>query len=198
MGLESATATLQLIDGLTTEVPALSTSQGAVDEGKLPALNAKGILDDSILDRVVTSLGPDNAGQSPKFGPDGKLSVTVLPEGVGPDITVMASTEDLAPGAWVHIDPVSSMACNANASGREVHGFVLEGVAALAMAKIYTTGRNTGVKGQKTGPVFLSTTAGQGTAIPVKGKGLLSQRVGQAVSETCVIFAPQQPVRLAR
>jgi hypothetical protein len=198
MGTESTTGLVQLVQGHHTEVLAVVTSDGSADEGRIPALDAAGKLDDSILDRTVVSRGAVDAGKTPKFGPDGKLDKTALPEGVGADITVVVSTEELAPGAWVNFDTTTNTVRNASANGREVNGFVREGVAAKAEAHVYTSGRNTAVVGQTLGPVFLATAAGQGTSTPVEGKGLLSQRIGTAITPTCVVFAPQPSVRRAR
>lgn len=198
MGTESNTGLIQLVQGQHTEVLAVVTSDGAADEGRIPALGRDGRLDDTILDRTLVSRGAVDAGRSPKLGADGRLDKTMLPEGIGADVTVIATTEELAPGAWINFDTLSNTVRNANANGREAQGFVVEGVAAKAEAHVYTSGRNTAVAGQVPGAVFLSTTAGQGSATPAEGKGLLCQRIGTAVSPTCVVFAPQPSVRRAR
>jgi hypothetical protein len=184
-------------DGMFIEDKAAIVSAGKVDANRLVSLNDNGQLDDSIVGRAEKSLGPASAGVVPKTRADGTIDPSFLPGSLGSDVTVGVSAEDLAAGAWVSFDEPSNSWYNASANGRPADGFVLTGFSAKTQeVSIYTSGRNTAVVGQTVGNVYLQVTAGQGGSAPATGRGVLSQRLGRAVSPTCVIFQRGEPVRL--
>ena len=110
---------LHLVAGALTEIRANDVSAGVGDAGKLVALNGSG-----------------------------KIDLTMLPTGVGPDIKNMASGEDLAAGDFVYVD-ASGEANKADASDptKFADGFVLAGVTAPAVVDVYFEGINDGVSG---------------------------------------------------
>lgn len=200
MAVESTSRPIQILDGVYTEVPAVTTSSGITDAQKIPALNNHGVLDPSLLNSTEVSAGVVDAQKVPLLTGDGKLSPTVLPDGIGPDTSSILLSEALADGAWVNVwnDAGVFSVRNADATlGKEVNGYVRTGGAAKSMGIVYSSGRNTAVTGQVPGPVYLQKVPGMGGPIAPKGKGVISQRIGTAISETCVIFAPQPPCKLA-
>jgi hypothetical protein len=153
--------------GLPKEIVANQTSAGAGDAGKLPALNASGVLDS-----------------------------TLLPPGIGLASQVFPTSEALTAGALVNIFLVSTVptARNANATDatKAAIGFVLAGTTSPANATVYFPGQIvTGVTGLTVGaPVFLSTTSGAVTSTPPAATGNLMQQVGWALSATSFVFQP--------
>ena len=157
--------------GTITEREALVTSAGAGDAGKIPALDAAGRLDNS-----------------------------VMPSGIGADTAAITTSEALAAGDYVNIwnsTGAKARKADATVAGKESHGFVLASVASGATATVYFEGPNTAVTGQTPGPIFLSTTAGVGSSSAPSGSGNVVQRLGVATSATSVNFEAQSPIVLA-
>lgn len=158
--------------GTLTEEAAIQASAGAGDAGKIPALDAAGRLDTSMM-----------------------------PTGIGADTAVVAASENLAAGdyvnIWSDIGTFKARKADATTAGKIAHGFVLSAVTAPANATVYFEGTNTQVTGQTPGTVFLSTTPGVGTATAPAATGNAVQRIGVAVSATAVNFDSQPEVILA-
>lgn len=157
--------------GTLTEQAAIQSSAGAGDAGKIPALDASGRLDTSMM-----------------------------PVGIAADTAAITASEALAAGDYVNVwnsGGAKARKADATTAGKEAHGFVLAAVTNGAVATVYFEGSNTAVTGQTPGPVFLSTTAGQGAAAAPSGAGNVVQRVGFATSATSVNFQSQPPVVLA-
>lgn len=227
MGTASTTKVLKNAAGTLTEETTLITSAGAGDANKIPALNANGVLDSSIVNSKNTSAGAGDAGKLPalnasgilddsiinatvssaankivKLGGDGKLDVTVMPTGIGADTAPITASEALAAGDLVNIWNNASVAnvrkADASTAGKEAHGFVLSAVSASAAATVYFEGTNTQCTGLTPGPQFLSgATAGKTVASAPTGAGKVVQRVGFAVSATALNFDGGDPIVLA-
>lgn len=149
---------------------------------------------------LVTSAGAGSAGKIPALDPSGRLDPTMMPAGIGADTSVITTSEALAAGDWVNIwnsTGAKARKADATVAGKEAHGFVLAAFGSGAAASVYFEGPNTAVTGQTPGVVFLSTTAGQGTAIPPAASGNTVQRIGFATSATSVNFQSSDPVVLA-
>jgi hypothetical protein len=161
---------LTSVNGVATEIVAPVTSAGAADAGKLPALNASG-----------------------------KLDATVMPTGIGADTRALVTSEAIAAGDFVNI-PAGAFTvrkADATAVGKEAVGFVLSAFASGATATVYFEGTNDQVTGQTGGPVFLSTTPGAATATPPSAPGNAVQNIGFAVSATAINFQSNRPIILA-
>ena len=185
--------------GTITEESAVESSAGAGDEGKLPALNASGVLDSSIVNSKTSSAGAGDSGKIPALDSSGKLDTTFMPAGIGADAISMTTSEAVASGDFVNIwDSTGAKVRKADATvaGKEAHGFVLAGVGSGANCTVYFEGTNTGVTGQTPGPVFLSATAGLATSTAPSSSGNVVQRIGFAVSATAINFQSQAPVVL--
>lgn len=225
MGVASTTKLIKNSAGALAEETTLTTSAGAADANKVVALNASGILDDSItnasatavaskiakmnasgfldpaiVNSTITSAGAGDSGKHPRLDGAGRLDSTVLPVGVGADTAVIVTSEALAAGDYVNIwnsTGAKARKADATVAGKEAHGFVLAAVAAAANATVYFEGTNTAVTGQTPGVVFLSTTAGVGTSTAPTAAGNVVQRVGFATSATAVNFQSGTPITLA-
>lgn len=144
--------------------------------GKLKALQA-----------IIVSSGGANDGDLVALDSTGKLDVTVMPIGIGPDVAVVTVAEaaGLAAGDYVNIfdstGPKVRLADNSN--GREAHGFVKEAFADAAVATIFFEGPNADLSGLTAGQrVFLGVAGGILTTplVPVTDTGKLSQLLGTA------------------
>ena len=157
--------------GTVTEKASIQTSAGAGDAGKIPALDASGRFDNSMM-----------------------------PTGIGADTQAIATSETLAAGDWVNVwnsTGAKVRKADATVAGKEAHGFVLAAFTHPTTATVYFEGTNTGVTGQTPGVIFLSTTAGQGTSTAPSSAGNVVQRIGFATSATTVNFTAGDPVVLA-
>lgn len=148
---------------------------------------------------TVVSAGAGDAGEIVALDGAGKIDVSVLPVGVGPEVATVTASEALSAGDYVNIwnSAGSFRVRKADAAtAKEAHGFVLAAVANGAVATVYLEGTNTQVAGQTPGRVYLGDT-GAGAAAPATDPGELVQVIGTAVSATAVNFEPQQSILLA-
>lgn len=162
---------LRLISGAITEVLGVQTSAGAANAGDIPALDASGRLDNSML-----------------------------PVGIGADTASIATSENLSAGDYVNIwnsTGAKARKADATVAGKEAHGFVLSAVTSPASATIYFEGLNTAVTGQSVGVVFLTTTPGVGGAAIPSAAGNIVQKIGICTSATSVNFEAGEPITLA-
>lgn len=163
---------IQLIDGVLTEVEATVTSAGAGDAGKVPALDAAG-----------------------------KLDETVLPSTVGAQVTSAPASENIADGdivnLWDDSGTIKVRKADADSIATRAVGFVKAGYSTSQSVTVYLSGTNDHVTGLTVGPVYLATTAGGITSTPPSGSGDIVQPIGFAVSATELAFNPGPPIVLA-
>lgn len=186
--------------GALTEESALVTSAGAGDSGKIPALNASGILDSTIVNSKTTSAGAGDSGKVVALDGSGRIDSTMMPVGIGADTATITTSEAVASGDLVNIWDNSGAKCrkaDATVAGKEAHGFVLVGVGSGASATVYFEGSNTAMAGLTPGVQFLSTTAGTTSVTAPSTSGNVVQRVGFATSATTMNFQSGAPVTLA-
>jgi hypothetical protein len=182
----------------STIINSKTTSAGAADTGKIPALNASGILDDTIINATVTS----SANKIPKLDGTGRLDPTVMPVGIGADTATFITSEIIAAGDFVNIYNNASVAtcrkADGSTAGKEAMGFCLAGFASGATATVYFEGTNTQCTGLTPGVQFLSgTTAGKSVSAAPTGTGKVVQRIGYAISATALNFDAFDPIVLA-
>jgi len=200
MGTASSKKILKQVAGALTEEAALLTSAGAGDANRIPALNASGVLDATIVNAVVVSSGAGSAGQLPQLNGSGLLDATVMPPGIAADVAVITASEALSAGDFVNIWSSTGFKvrkADATVAGKHAHGFVLASVSSSGAATVYLSGPNVGVSGQSPGDAWLSTTAGQATSTPPSGSGNVVQSLGSATSATSIDFNPGRPITLA-
>lgn len=200
MGTASTTKFIKNSAGQMAEEAALTTSVGAGDAQKVPALNALGILDLTIVNGKASSAGAGDAGKLAALDGAGRLDATMMPVGVGADVSIITASEALAAGDYVNIwnsTGAKARKADATVAGKEAMGFVLSAVASAGAAAVYFEGPNTAVTVQTPGPVFLQITAGLGGVAAPSAAGNVVQRIGFATSATSVNFQSQPPITLA-
>jgi hypothetical protein len=187
--------------GSLTEVAASATSAGAADAGKIPALNASGVLDSTIVNSKTSSAGAGDSGKLPALDGSGRLDTTFMPVGIGADTVSLVASEALAAGVFINIwnSAGAFKVRNADASGgKAAMGFVLAAVASGAVGTIYLSGQNTAVTGATPGTQFLSDTVlGGFSAAAPTASGYLVQTIGVAVSDSAIEFRPAPAITLA-
>ena len=151
---------IQLVSGKLTEVEATVVSAGAGDAGELVALDSSG-----------------------------KLDLSVLPTGIGPDVASIVTSENLSAGDYVNIydnagTPTARLADNSN--NRPAMGFVLSAVTSPAAASVYFEGGNSALSGLTVGARYYLGTTGNATATPPVSPAIFSQFLGIAVSATTI------------
>lgn len=157
--------------GTITEKAAVQSSAGAGDAGKIPALDAAG-----------------------------KLDTTMMPTGIAADTAIVTASEALAAGDLVNIwnsTGAKVRKADASTAGKEAHGFVLAAVSSSASATVYFEGTDSQVTGLTPGVQFLSTTPGLATLTAPSATGNVVQRVGFATAATALNFQSQPPIVLA-
>lgn len=200
MGTASTKKFIKNNAGTLTEEAALTTSAGAGDADKIPALNASGVLDATIVNAKATSAGAGDAGKVVQLDGAGRIDATMMPVGIGADTAIIQASENLAAGDFVNVHNSSGARvrkADATTAGKEAHGFVLGAVSSGANATVYFEGTNTGVSGMTPGTVFLHTTAGGATGTAPSGSGNVVQKLGVAVSATAINFERGEPIVLA-
>ena len=123
MGTASTKKFIKNNAGVLTEEAALTTSAGAGDADKVPALNASGILDDTIvnssassaankvvkqtgdgiiapavLNAAASSAGVGDAAKIVQLDGTGRIDSTMMPVGIGADTATITASENLAVG----------------------------------------------------------------------------------------------------
>ena len=86
----------------------------------------------SELEALVTSAGAGDAGKIPALDATGKLDNSLMPVGIGADSKILPASENLAAGDLVNVwnDSGTAKARKADATiaGKEANGFVLSAV----------------------------------------------------------------------
>jgi hypothetical protein len=159
--------------GTITEVHGTQVSAGGANANQIPALNASGVFDTSLL-----------------------------PTGIGADTAQIVASEALSAGAFVNVWNNSSAFNVRNAdgstSGKEAHGFVLAAVSSSGTATVYFAGTNNAVTGVTAGVQYLSSSAVGGfSSTAPSGSGQTVQRLGVGTTSTAIDFNRQTPIVLA-
>ena len=200
MGTASTTKFIKNAAGALTEQAAVTTSVGAGDAQAIPALNASGYLDPSIVNSKTSSAGAGDTGKVVALDSSGRIDTTMMPVGVTADTISLTTSEIIASGALINIwSSTGAKARNADATiaGKEAMGFCLAGAGSGASITVYFEGNNTSVTGLTPGPQFLQTTAGLSGSTAPSGSGNIVQRVGYATSATSMNFQSMVPITLA-
>lgn len=164
---------LKQASGRLAEVEGLQASAGAGDAGKIPALDASG-----------------------------KLDASMMPTGIAADTASILASENLAAGDLVNVYSNSGTSncrkADGTTTGKPADGFVLASVTSGANATVYFAGSNSQVSGLTPGPAYLSgSTAGLTSHTPASGTGKTMQRVGTVIDATTLKFEPHTPIDLA-
>jgi len=135
----------------------------------------------------VVSTGVSDAGTIVALDSTGKLDVSVLPVGVGPDVKSAVTSEDLTAGDYVNFwnDAGTEKVRLADKSnGRDAHGFVKAAFLTGATATVYFEGPNDNLSSLTPGSRYYLDVAGAVTATPAATG--IHQFLGIAVSPTAI------------
>lgn len=151
---------------------------------------------------TVVSAGAANDGDIPALDASGRLDTSVMPVGVVADTKSVVSSESLTAGDFVNVynnaGTLNVRKADATTSGKEAHGFVLASVTSPAAATVYFEGINTQRSALTVGAkYYLDTTAGGVVATPPAASGNVVQYIGTALSATELNFEADTGVILA-
>lgn len=153
---------LQIVNGLPTEVPAVESSAGAGDEGKLVALNAAGQIDATMLPASGALTYPAS-------------------EAIAAGALI---------NLWNNAGNISMRNADNTSSAKRAHGFAPAAVTSGANGTaIIGEGYITGLSALTIGEYFLGTAGGLSTTAPT-ATGSIVQRVGFADSNSTLQFNP--------
>jgi len=154
---------------------------------------------------LVTSAGAGDAGKIPALDASGRLDTSMMPVGIGADIANVVASEALAAGDYVNIydnaGTPNVRKASATDATKPAHGFVIAGFASAATATVYFRGANTGVTGKTTGTTYVLSAATPGAVVDVASApaatGNVLQVVGSATSPTQIETTITQPITRA-
>lgn len=144
------------------------------------------------IQAVVVSAGAANDGDVIALDATGRIDNSVLPVGVGPDVSQI-EVEDasgLSAGDYVNVfdnGGTTKVRLADNSNGRGAHGFVKASFADAATATVYFEGPNTDLSGLVAGTRIFLGTAGDVISTPlapITDTGKISQLLGVAMSPT--------------
>ncbi len=128
-------------------------------------------------------------------GPDGKLDVSLMPVGIGPEVRICPAFENLTAGDFVNLflsgGVIKARKADATTGGKPADGFVLANVTAPNDATVFgLSNTNTALSGLTIGTTYyLSTTPGGVMASPgPTSSGNFNQQLGLASSTTELVF----------
>lgn len=149
---------------------------------------------------ITSSAGAGDSGKIPALGSDGRLNDNMMPTGIVPETVTFTASENLTAGDFVNLflDTVLKGRKADNSNARRAHCFVSAAVTSAATGTGYTEGVNSNLTGMTIGAEQLLGTAGGRTeAVPAAGASVIVQHLGIAKSATELIFDPKQPIERA-
>lgn len=142
---------------------------------------------------VVVSMGGANAYDIPALDGTGKFDVSLLPVGVGPDVSILPASEAIGDSKWVNIwvdtaDSILKVRLADNSNSREANGWAKVGGALGANIVIYHDAPNDGVTGCTPATrQYLGTLGGQTETPPEYAAGArISQFLGKSVNASYI------------
>lgn len=152
---------------------------------------------------ITTSSGAADADKIPALDSTGKFDTSFMPVGIGADTKSIVSSENLSAGDIVNVyndtGTPKVRKADATTAGKEASGFVLSAVTAPAAATVYFEGTNTQRSGLTPGGrYYLGTTAG-GVVLESSAPAAtnnVQQMVGIALSATELSFEMGEPVTI--
>lgn len=145
---------------------------------------------DTLIAGTQTSSGASMANQIPALDSGGHLDVSLMPIGVGPDVSLIVASEALSAGNYVNIYSNSGVVnCRKadSTNDRPAMGYVNASVSSSGAATVYFEGANANLSALTVGARYYLGAAGvpQSTA-PVSPTNSISQFLGIAVSATAI------------
>jgi len=152
---------------------------------------------ESGVQSLKTAVTTSSANEIPSLDGSGKLSIDMMPAGLGPDVKSLTNTESTTvdAGKLVNITATGFQLASAG-SNRAADGFVLASVDAAAAGMVYLDGIITGLTGLTAGLRYYLGAAGAITATPNTASGETHQYVGKALSATELAFEATDAIKL--
>jgi hypothetical protein len=144
---------------------------------------------------IIVSSGASDAAKIVQTDSSGKIDISLLPAGVGAEVSVLPSFENLTAGNFVNLfnnaGYVNARKADATTNTKNAHGFTLATVTAPANGTIYgISTKNTALSGLTLGADYwLSTTAGGITTTAPSATGNYVQELGTSESTTAMVFS---------
>ena len=163
------------------------------DANKMIQLAADGTIDIDFLPfRFITQGGTSgHQGMGARLDALGKWDISLMPIGVGAEVTVKPAAETLVGGNFCNIYSAGIRKADATTNAKKAHGFCIVGFASGATATIYgVSNKNTVLSGLTAGQEYwLSTTPGAITATAPSATGNWVQQLGTAESASDMVFS---------
>lgn len=143
---------------------------------------------------IVTSAGVANAYNIVQTDSTGRLDVSVMPVGLGPEVVNAVAYEALSAGHFVNLflsgGVLQARKADASVNSKFATGFVLAGYSPADPCVVYQISQsNTQLSALVIGTeYYLSTTPGGITATAPSGNTQIVQRLGVANSTTSIVF----------
>ena len=168
-----------------------------MSNGKYIRVNdASGLLEE--LEALEVSTGVADASKPIKTDSTGKLDLSLMPVGIGPDTQDIICTENLSAGEFVNMyNNLGTIAVRKadRSNNRPAHGFVIQNYTAAQIAKVYKDSENNALAGLTLGAYYFLGLAGAASLTPpAAGSGHLLQALGVAMSATELDVEIQKPV----
>lgn len=145
---------------------------------------------EAMKEATVVSAGAADAGEIVALDSSGRIDVTILPVGVGPDVATLVATETLNAGDYVNIfnDAGVSKVRKADATNdRPAHGFVKDAYPISSNAVVFFEGPNDDRSGLTPGARYYLSSAGGVTSTPPSSpSSVIHQFLGIAVNATTI------------
>ena len=144
------------------------------------------------IQATVVSTGAANDGDIVALDGTGKIDVSILPVGVGPDVELVVCSEDLGAGDYINVfddNGTRKVRLADNTNGRDAHGFVKSAFTTGESAVVYFEGPNNNLSGLTIGSrMYLGTAGGVISAplAPITDAGKIHQFLGYAVNSDTV------------
>ena len=185
--LSAATVSYSTNDTITT------ARDNSTDANKMIQLDSSGTIDIDFLPfRFITQGGTSgHQGMGAKLDAFGKWDTSLMPVGVGAEVTVKTAAETLVGGNFCNIYSAGIRKADATTNAKKAHGFCLVDFATSTVATIYgISNKNTVLAGLTAGQEYwLSTIPGAVTATAPSATGNWVQQLGTAESATDIVFS---------
>lgn len=146
------------------------------------------------IQALIVSAGVADASKIVQTDASGRLDISLMPVGVGAEVVVVPSFENLTAGNFINLfdnsGAVNSRKADATTSAKPAVGFVLSNVTSPAISTVYgISTKNTALSALTLGVQYwLAISAGGVTLTAPNSSGNIVQRLGTSSSLTDLVF----------
>lgn len=144
---------------------------------------------------ITTSVGAGDAAKIVQTDASGRLDISVMPAGVGAEVSVLPTSESLVAGNFVNIYNSAGVAtarkADATTNAKPAQGFTLAAVTSPSNATVYgISTKNTALTGLTPGnDYWLSTTPGGVAIAAPQAAGNFVQELGTSESASAMVLS---------